>query len=165
MDKPKTQAVVMSGLVPEEVLNEFAGWGLPIDVVDTVLTTPEEIVDYIREAIESRDAVEIRQTDLDVIHRFIKHQQRGRLHMTLDGEEHTSSFVVYFCKTPTGDYALPWKAEGIQEMMIDPGTYLSYTEEVGGVEVKKKVHFANSSELFFGDNKAFMICTPMEEAK
>ncbi len=52
-----------------------------------------------------------------------------------------------------GNYILPWRDESIEDIMLDPDTYL---KPAGA----PRVYFLNVQELYYGDRKVFMICSP-----
>lgn len=159
MNKPVSVAVIESGLIPDEVLAEMTRWGLPLVTVDEsqVARSPEQVVRRIQEALEGEDVIRLRDTDLDMIRYYLTEQKPGRLHV----EE--TSFDVFFCRTKLGEYVIPWKSESIQDMMVDPKTYLSFSEKTDGASVRHKVFFSDVRELYFGDTKAFMVCEKLEE--
>lgn len=164
MSRALTVAVVETGLIQPEVLDEMRRWGLPIDVIESneVAKSPDEIVERIQEALEGEDLVRLRDTDLDVIRHYLNQQRPGKLHVGI--EEDSSSFSVFFCLTKLGEYVIPWRSESIYTLMLDEGTYLSFAEvDSSGKNKRRKVHFKDVRELFFGDTKAFMVCTPVEE--
>jgi hypothetical protein len=151
-DRALTLTVIKSGLVTPDVLTEIRRWGLPLQIVEEskVLTDHTEIVNRIREALEGEDLVETRDTDLDILRRYLEKQKSGRLHIS-DGEE-TTSFPITYCITDIGSYVLPWRSEGIKELMTNGRTYLH--TDTG------KIYFQSVSELFFGEHKAFMVGVP-----
>jgi hypothetical protein len=155
MNKPVTVAVVQSGLVPPEVLSEMSRWGLPVEMVEEkdVIKTHEGVVARIQEALDGEDLVQLRDTDLDMIRHYLTEQQVGKLHIGTD------KFDVYFCRNRLGEYIIPWKSEGVHDLMLDPDTKLTYRDK----DLKRRTaYFSDVRELFFGDNKAFMVCTAAE---
>jgi len=155
MQKSVSLAVIKSGLIPESVIQELNRWGLPIEMVEEgeILNTPEAIVNRIQEALEGEDLVRIRDTDLDILRCYLSEQKQGILRVAGDNE--TANVEVSFCVTPMGEYVIPWRSESIREFMTDPRTYL----KTDG----KKIGFSDVRELFFGEHKAFMVCTPIKE--
>lgn len=153
--KPLTVAIVKSGLVPPDVLGELRRWGLPVEVEGNLelLSTAEDVVAYIQDALEGEDLVQLRDTDLDIIHKYITGQQAGKLHVETDGTK--SNIAVSYCRTDMGHYVIPWRSESIKELITDPNTYLKTAEG--------KVYFRDARELFFGGHKTFMVCEPSQE--
>lgn len=153
MSRSVTLAVIKSGLVSKDTLRELNHWGLPIEMIEEneVLDTPEAIVGRIQEALEGEDLVKIRDTDLDVLRCYLTCQKQGMLRVA--GDDGVANVEVSYCVTPMGEYVIPWRSESIREYMTDPNTYLKAD---GG-----KVGFSDVRELFFGEHKAFMVCTPV----
>ncbi len=161
--KPVAVAIVKSGLVDAGILQEIRRWGLPVQFVeeDAVLSDPQQMVDLIQAALEEHDHVRITETDMPLLTRFLDANNRvvGTIVMKVDGER--SSIPVAFCRTLLGEYVIPWKSEGIYDLMISGDTYLRYKEDGETI----KAHFTDVREVFFGDTKAFMVCTAPEHSK
>ena len=159
--RPVAVAVIRAGLVPEEVLAEFKRWKLPISVVveepKDVLQDPKQIVNVIRDALESAEQVHVRDTDLDILQRFLdpQYQRMGKL-IIKDGDEKATA-KVNFCLTPLGEYTIPWRSDSIFDLMTNGETHLRYSDPDG---TSHSVHFSDVREVFIGDRKAFMVCTP-----
>jgi hypothetical protein len=150
-------AVLQAGIVPGEMVNELARWG-NLEVPEKIQLEPDprEALADIREAVESRETVALRMTDLDAMKFYEGNQKSGRLYYSTGGPSSRTTFVdVTYAKTPVGNYIIPWTDmdSDIFDLMLDEGTYLKPAGEV-------RVHFANVDELYFGEQKAFMICTP-----
>jgi len=162
--KPIAVAVVRSGLVDPAVMEEIRRWGMPVELVsaDKVLEDPRQIVDLIQNALEGDDQVKISETDLDLLTRFLdpKYRREGTL-VVKDGDQKATSKVMY-CTTPLGEYAIPWMSESIGELMTNGGTYLRYKTGEGDNEYIK---FQDVREVFFGDQKAFMVCLPSADGR
>jgi hypothetical protein len=157
--RPIAHAVIRTGLIPDDMLTEIRKWGLPIDFVQSsqVLETPQAVVAVIQDALESADQVEMRDTDLDILTRFLDPAQQLRGTLVLRDKDQKGSADVTFCLTQLKEYAIPWTSESIFEMVLNGETYLRYTAADGS---KMKVFFQSGRELFFGTKKAFMICEP-----
>ena len=157
MDKPVTKAVLETGIVDEASLKQLRKWGMLDDdaqPLDFDGQSSEAIVERIREAVESGDAVQIRDTDLDAARQFLGSRQKGKLHLpSPEDDEKTVPLTVEFCILKLGEYLLPWSSEGVQTLLTNRRTYL---KPVG----KPRVYFEDVRELFFGDKKAFVVCTP-----
>lgn len=158
--KPVAFAVVKSGLVDPAAIEELRRWGMPVELVatDAVIDNPRQIVDLIQQALEG-DEVKITETDLDLLTRFLdpRHRREGVL-VVKDGDQKSTSKVM-FCTTTIGDYAIPWVSEGISDLMTNGQTYLRVKNEAGDNE---HIKFQIVREVFFGDHKAFMVCSPQE---
>lgn len=155
----KTHVVIESGIVPGEMLEQMRKWGfIPRDAQTTSeISSPEEIVENFEKAIED-GAAELRDTDLDAISTYLSKQAKGRLHVPgpASGKKKTLSFDVFYGRTKLGEYIIPWRDESIRDLLLDPLTYLKTAEGV-------RVHFSDVRDLFFGNAKAFIVCTPASD--
>ena len=154
--KTLTVAVIKSGILEPETVAEINRWGLPVEFVaeEKLLTTKEEVIAHIQEALESEDIVQSRNTDLDILNEYLQNQQQGRLYIHDTDTGHKTSFTVSFCRTKMGDYVIPWRAEALSDLLINASSHLKVTG------TKKKIYFLDVNELFFGEHKAFIVCTP-----
>lgn len=150
-------AVLKAGIVPPTMVAELTHWGnheTPELVIETDL---RRALSEIREAVESHDTVALRVTDLDALKFYEENRQVGRLYYSLRGGPaalRNATFInISYAKTREGNYLIPWTDEDIFDLMLDEGTYL---KPAGGA----RIHFANIDELYYGGNKAFMVCTP-----
>lgn len=154
-------AVVEAGLVPEGALNELARWGVHITAVprENILQSPQAVVEHIRKAYESEEQVRIDETDLDMLTRYLdrKYQKQGRL-ILKQGKKH-STLTISFCLTELGEYAIPWTEADSPELLSNGETHLRWESEEGPIDV----YFEDVRELFFGERKAFAVCTPIKE--
>ena len=148
-------AIVRAGIVSKTMLDEIQRWGLPTgiqeDEVDKSAETAQEAVEDIQAVLDSYDMVEVRATDLDILKRYMGGRKDGKLVVR---EE---PIPISFCLLPTGEYAIPWISESISDLIIDGEAYL----KVG----RRKVHIRDVKEVYFGEMKAFMICTPVGREK
>lgn len=164
--RPITYAVVKAGLVSEGALAELKRWGMPVEVMPVdeseIIDDPKKIVEIIQEALESHAQVRVQDTDLDILHRFLdpSYQREGKL--VIAPRSTDASFRTLFCFTAMGEVAIPWRSESIYDLMTDGDTYFAWTDNAG---TQRKSYFSDVRELFVGDRKAFMVCTPVEEAK
>lgn len=158
MNSERKIAVLKAGIVPSTSVNELSRWG--------GLTVPEDVpvepnrklaLENIREAIESKDTVELRMTDLDAFKFYEANQKSGRLYYSLRGAPGTpkrTTFVdVTYAKTPIGNYMIPWTDGETFDLILDEGTYLKPAS-------LPRVHFGDVTELYYGEKKAFMVCMP-----
>lgn len=158
MEVSRINAAIKAGIIPDEILDEMRRWGLPVRFVVyedvQMLNSPEEVVRCIRDALESEEIVETRDTDLDILHRYLTQQKKGSLHIE-DGEA-SANTSIFYCVTDLGEYVIPWRYESVRELILDPKSYLR--DDSG-----KKVHFQDVRELFYGGIKAFIVCEPVKE--
>lgn len=156
MTSPLAAAIARSGILDEESLSEFRRWGLPIDElpIGPKPTSVQELVLSIEEALQSEGLVIEKVTDLEAVQQYINTQAIGILHIQIGTE--SADFDVPYGRNHLGEYLFPWKGDTVAEEMTNGTTYLvpSGTED--------KIFFSNLRELYFGDNKAFMACTPYQ---
>lgn len=152
-ERPATQAMIDSGLIDSANIAQLKKWGLlsgegePIEV----LSSPNAIVDRIRAVLES--AVEMRDTDLDVIKLYIQKREKGKLHLPPETGTKTVPISIEYCKTKMGEYVIPWTSEDISDLLLDPRTYLKTAD-------KKHIRFVDIRELYYDDVKSFIVCAP-----
>jgi hypothetical protein len=147
-------AVAHSGLLSKEALAEFKRWGFVIDAPEIILEKPEDVVQVLEEALQDEGLVLIRETDFEAVESYIRGQTVGTLHVVVEGadEDLSSDIECSFGLLATGEYIIRWYSESIEDVMTNGKTYL----EVKG----EKVFFVRCRELFFGDTKSFIVCTP-----
>jgi hypothetical protein len=149
---PLTSAVLRTGLIDPDLLQEIRRWGVVFeDVPAAKPQTLEEVTNRIQEALESQDLVLVRETDLSVLDEYIKSARRGTLRVVVD-DGHQGEFHVTFGRTKLGEFVLPWLSSSIADVLTNGMTHLWDEGE--------PVYFSQVRELFFGETKAFMICTP-----
>lgn len=160
MSSVRREVMLRAGIIPEESVQEFARWsGNDLEKVSVEPETNlKRALADIREAIEGKEMVEIRTTDLDAIRFYGENQKPGRLYYSVpSGTTRKTTFVnVHYAKTPIGNYMIPWRSENIFDLILDEGTYLKPDGE-------PRVHFAHVTELFYNEHKAFMVCVPLKE--
>ncbi len=157
-NKPVTVAMLRTGLVPESVLNEMQHWGLPVVFTEKTqhLNTAEDIVECIREAVEDDATVKLRDTDLDVLSTYLKRHFQGHLVILDLDTGKTKRVSCTYAILPNGRYVIPWTAEYIGDVLVDPKSYLMDVN-------RKHVRFDDVEELFFGGRKAFVSARPTPE--
>lgn len=149
-----TKAVTLSGAIDTEMLREFAKWKLPVEVLnDDLYDSPEEAIEAIEEAMTGSDQVELRTTDLDALKQFLRTKRKGKLHLTTS--KGSGTIDVEFGVSAMGEYIVPWNADSIAEIIMNGESYI--------LDVRRKVFITDVTELYFGGNKAFMLCTPRRE--
>lgn len=163
-NKPVTAAVLRTGLLSDSVLEEVKRWGFRLKIKDEddveddeILETAEEVIECLRDAIESDDNVKLRDTDLDVISHYLTNQEHGHLVMYDPSIGRTRRTAVTYAVLPNKSYAIPWKDESIRDALVDDRSYLRTASG-------KHVKFDDVEELFFGGIKAFVSARPMKEA-
>lgn len=153
-----SEAVSRAGIIDEDMVKELRKWGLPVrDLPKDMMDDPKSAIVAIEEALESKDAVEVRETDLHILKQYLTTQRRGKLHLKSEQGE-TADFDITFgvARGVVGnEYIIPWKAENIVDMLTNGESYL--------LDSRRKVYFSAVRELFFGDVKAFIVCTPTKE--
>lgn len=152
-------AVVMAqaGALDEDMLRELAKWRLPVqlDTAAEPFEEPEEATEAIEEALTGKEAVEIRATDLNALKQYLKTNAKGRLRIKTEDEDET--FSVSFGTTTTGGILIPWQSDSLEEHLTNGDSYLLHNG--------KRFFFARVEDLFFGEKKAFILCTVAESQR
>ena len=158
MDKPVSRAVLESGLIKGDWIEQLRRWGLLTTEAEVrPFTEPEEVAARIQQVLESSDVVEIRDTDLDIIQRYLSNREKGKLHVpSPEDEMKTVPIPVEFCRSAMGEYVIPWTTESIRDLMLDEYTYLK-------PKGAPRVRFQEVRELLYDAKKAFMVCSPVED--
>jgi hypothetical protein len=158
MDRSVTKAVITAGLVDSDALSQLKRWGVLDDVGQPQdFESPEEVVECLREAIESHEAVETRDTDLDIARQYLAHREKAKLHVpSPEDPEKTIPIPIDFCITRSGEYVLPWRGENIEDLLMNPDTFL---KPAG----RPRVYFSDVRELFYDRKKVFVVCTVTEK--
>jgi hypothetical protein len=171
MTSPITQAVLKSGLISKEQLAEFRRWKAPIEIPEKLPEPPksiEEAAQAIEQALESEGFIISRETDLDILRQYLNSQKQGLLHVEISTDDITveskADIPVTYGTTVYGMFILPWTSESIVEEITNGMTYLEVDWEVPGVAtVKRRFYFEHVTELFFGQQKAFIVCRPTQQ--
>lgn len=155
-----SKAVVLSGALDANMLKELTRWRLPGVVLpaEGQFNTPEEAVEAIEEAMTGQEQVEVRITDLDVLKCYLQSRKDGKLRIVNDERGTSGTWPVVFGvikRAKYVDYILPWNSDSIEALLTNGQSYL--------LDDKKKVYFSLVTELYFGDQKAFILCTPVKE--
>lgn len=156
MSSPLAVAIAKSGLLDDEILLEFSRWGVPLDDLHSgpKPQSVQEVVALLEEALQSEGLVVEKLTDLEIVRQYLATQMVGLLHVEV-GEE-SAEFTVPYGRTQLGEYVFPWKGDAVAEEMTNGLTYFVPADE-------KPVYFFNMWELYFGDQKVFMVCAPHTE--
>jgi hypothetical protein len=149
---PLTSAVLKAGIVSPDMLKEMQRFNPGLKQVEAAETPVdlETAANLIVAALNSEEYVLVRETDLEAVRQYLSTTQTGLLH--LDTGQQDTDLDVTYGTTKLGEYIIAWTNESIQEMMTNGLSYL----EVDG----KHVYFKDVRDLFFGDQKAFMVCVP-----
>ncbi len=143
------------GLVSPSVIAEMRGWGMPVGDVEVrelgATPTVASISQAIADAIEGEGYVLMRETDLDIIPQYIQTMRNAVLHVVL-GDDESADFEALVGHTHTGEWVMPWRSDSITDMLTNGQTYL----RVDG----KRIYFSQAREMFYGEKKAFIICSP-----
>lgn len=144
------------GLISPEMRDQFAQWGEVPDIEPLVeVQSAEMVTELIERALQSDDLVLQKATNLELITQFCASQRLGKLHISLN--EQQATFDVVFGVSRSGGVILPWRSEDISEALLDPTQ--SYLEWAVG-DVLHTVYFSAVEDVYYGDVKAFMLCTP-----
>lgn len=154
------KAIAMSGALDQSMLRELCKWRLPGVVVPDggEFKTPEEAVEAIEEALTSAGQVELRVTDLDVLKNFLVSRKEGKLHLVSDKGTKGTWPVTYgvIDRRSHFDYIIPWNSDTIEMLLTNGESHLIDDR-------KKKIYFSTVTDLYFGSQKAFILCTPIRE--
>lgn len=154
-------AAIKAGLIDKDMLEEFRRWKAPIDIPEELPEPPktiEEAAAAIEEALQGEGLVVTRETDLEILQQYLTKQRVGKLHVEVPkeaGHEFITTeadFDIVYSSSLTGEYIIPWQGDNIRSEMTNGLTYLLIDDE--------KVFFKDIREVFYGDTKAFMVCTP-----
>ena len=154
MNKPVTVAVLQAGLLPKNVIHEMSRWGLPLSFVEDqrVLASIEEVIGCLREAVESDDAVTMRDTDLDALSHYLRNHKEAKLRIFAGIADVASVVTVTYTVLPNGRYLIPWIDESIADAITDQRSYLKVGDE--------RISFSEVEELFVGGKKALIYAKP-----
>jgi hypothetical protein len=141
-----SQVVQQAGLVEGATVEELQRWGAPIERAQDVQLPAESVGYIIERAVQSADFVEIRETDLEVLHHYLSSATEVTLHIEhLDGTH--AEIVVNVGSTPEGKCILPWTGEHISDALLDCILTLP--------DYNTSLH--NPRELFYGNRKMFVV--------
>lgn len=153
-----TEIIIKAGLVPPNTLAEIRRWA-PL-LTDPNSQPPTELesemsvkvlCDSIDEVLQSAGYVIVRETDLTVLPQYLQTMMPGVLHIKLE-DDSIQKFSVQVGRLPSGEFVIPWRSDDISELLTDGQTFLRIDKE--------KYFFSDARELFYGNNKAFIVCKP-----
>lgn len=150
---PIIDVILKAGLLSKQQLEEMKRISPVIDR-DAEVGEPVDLElasRLVLDALEREEYVLVRETDLEVLRQYASSAKSGALY--IEGEDGHTSFDVTFGRTTMGDYVIAWRGESIKELMTNGLTHL-----LDGVE---PIYFQDVRELFFGEQKAFMVCVPL----
>lgn len=147
--------VLRSGIVPEEKIAEMKKWGLIEEPLESPYPPPadgKQLVQQLDQALQDEDMVLIRETELESLNSYLSSQQLGQLHLFDPETEIETDIQVVYGRTKVGEYVLPWSSESIEVMLTNGSTYLTNAQG-------ERVFFTTVRELFFGQQKSFVVCS------
>ena len=150
---PITAAVLKAGLISPAMLREMKRISPSLDQ-DAEAETPVDLdmaAKLVEDALQSEKYVIVRETDLEVLRQYTTTAQQTILHVEPEPGEGVDIEVSYG-KTPIGEYIIAWRSDDLQVLMTNGLTYL--------VEGTTHVYFHDVRELFFGEQKSFVVCSP-----
>lgn len=146
-----TEAVGLSGALDTGQVSELTHWRLPVSVPDGApYTDPEEAVAAIEDATTDYDQVEIRVSDPDAMKTYLGTKRPCKLVLKENNSKETFEWNCGI--TASGDYLLQW-GDGVSTDLLTNGE--SYLLDGG-----KRVFFSSTQDLYFGDKRVFVQCTP-----
>lgn len=153
------KAVARLGVLDENMLRQITKWGLPAVGPDgPVFTSSEEACAAIEEATESVDQVAIRVADPDVMKQYMATKRQGKLRIVKDDEK--ADFEWEFGKRQVAgfpdEYILQWTDNVDTDLLTNGESYL--------LDGKTRVYFSAVQDVYFGDKRVFVVCTPRKAA-
>lgn len=143
------------GLISPEMREQFAQWGEIPEVEPYEAQSHEEISELIERALQSDELVLPKVTNLEVLQEFCASQRLGKLHILMNNQE--ADFDVVFGVSRTGNIIIPWRSEDIRDVLLDPeNAFLVWSAD----GTTYKTSFRAVEDAYYGDVKAFMLCTP-----
>lgn len=150
-----TAVVLRSGIVPEEKIAEMKKWGLIEESQESSYPPPEDakqLIQQLDQALQDEDMVLIRETELESLSSYLSSQQVGMLYLFDPETEVGTEVQVVYGRTKIGEYVLPWSSESIEIMLTNGSTHLVTAQD-------ERVFFSTVRELFFGQQKSFVVCS------
>ena len=149
-----TRLVVRAGILDDTQLAEFRRWGLLDDNTPAKIEpkTAEQFVTEVEKALEDRDMILVRETDLEAVQFFIQNNREGSLHLEVADPAINTDVPVRYSTNLLGEYIFPWMGENMLTVLVNGLSYMSTPEG--------KVFFCDARELFYGEIKAFIVCKP-----
>ena len=161
MNRTAVQLIAKSGLIPEELLQQFYKWKLLDDVGSIEQPqTASELVARINSILEEDGMQMFRMTDIDILQRYMATQEIGDLVVSEGVDGQSTMFEVAYGRTLTGEIIFPWRGDNVANLMTNGLTHLLVKRVVKNLKVVTALYFCEVKEMYFGSTKAFMICQP-----
>lgn len=158
-------AAIRAGIIDASVVSQMKRWGtIPRELDTSVVADTDAALEGIQYALEAEEQVRLQSTDLDILKEWlnVSNQRKGQLVIvdTVTGAKATKT-VTFATRSRLQDvqYVIPWVSDSVVDTLTNGKTYLRYTSGDNNV----KVFFSEIAELFFGEVKAFMLCTGIVE--
>jgi hypothetical protein len=149
MPSDVTKTVVDAGLVENDTLKELGRWGSPTQQKGVVDMPIDAIPMVLERAMQEESYVQVRETDLEVFHQYMRTRQTGTLHVEfLDGR--VEEFDVEFGVTTLKELVIPCTDPNVVYALTEGLTYIT----VGGT----KLVVSDVRELYYGAQQAFLVC-------
>ena len=152
-------ALAESGILDPAIIQQFQKWGLPVIVPEKTIEFDASVEDVgarvvamLQKALEDSGYEITKETDLEAVRSFLLTQKLGKLVVVI--EEQTATFDVMYGINRIGEYMIPWRTDGVQDVLTNGQTHLITTQG----DYSERVFFKSVHELFFGDTKSFMAC-------
>lgn len=147
--------LIRSGIIQSQMIEEMKRWGMPIDGEAPGPFQAEvdikRLCETLEEVVQSEGRLIVRETDLSAIPQYLRTMQAAVLHVRME-DGALVPFDTQVGVSASGEYIIPWRSDSITDLMTNGETYLSINGQ--------KIFFSGCRELFYGTNKAFIICTP-----
>jgi hypothetical protein len=163
--RPLALATIQAGLIDPDTIAQFKRWGvIPRELKTDIVEDVNLAVERIQFALEAEEQVRMQSTDLDILKYYMNkdNQRSGQLVVVDEATDAKASKTVVFAIRSRGSdiqYILPWMSESIVDILTNGKTYLRYS----GDKSPAKVYFSDVEEMYFGNVKAFMVCTAASE--
>jgi hypothetical protein len=156
-----TEVILKAGLITQQQLEELKAFRVPSIPPDAEVAPPvslQEAAQAIEQVLQSEGMVLVRETDLESVQQYIQHAEHGILHIDATdvkdpvGTLNETDIQIMYSLTTLKEYLIPWRSESLADLLINGASYLINAQG-------QQVHFRQVRELFFGEQKAFMVCT------
>lgn len=147
------QLLIRGGVLTGDQIKEVQRWGFQQEPVEAEpITDLQQFIQRLSQALEGEDLIIIRETDLEVLHTFVRQPKKGELRFELKGSP-PAKIPINYAVLRTGEHIIPW-VEELPDLFVDPNTYL--VTESGAL-----MSFGDVRELFYGEDRTFVVCTPL----
>jgi hypothetical protein len=146
-----SKVVVRAGLVDSNVVSEFKRWGSLTELPDAAPIADKDVPSALEQAMQDEGYARVRETDLETLQLYLRTQRPGVIHFEpIQGEPY--EFAISYGVNRFGQFIIPWTEQDITELMTNGATFL--------VHEGREVFMKDARELFYGEKKAFIVCTP-----